>query len=177
MKLKSGAITLTAAATLLAATAFAQNQSGTQGQSAQDQGAQGQQMPGQTQPGQAQGGMEASTPSPGDVRQIQQALKDKGFDAGPIDGQLGPQTEQALRSFQQAQGFQATGQIDQKTMAALGVQAGQQSMQGATPPQGTQAQGGGVEQGAGGAATSAPSTTESMPGGQSSQSPTGATTR
>ncbi len=175
MKLKSGAITLTAAGTLLAATAFAQNQSGTQ--SGQDQGAQGQQMSGQTQPGQAQGGMEASTPSPSDVRQIQQALKDKGFDAGPIDGQLGPQTEQALRSFQQAQGLQATGQIDQKTMAALGVQAGQQSMQGATPSQGTKAQGGGAEQGAGGAATSAPSTTERMPEGQSSQSPSGATTR
>jgi peptidoglycan hydrolase-like protein with peptidoglycan-binding domain len=174
MKLKSGAITLTAAGTLLAATAFAQNQSGTQ--SAQDQGAQGQQMSGQTQPGQAQGAMEASTSSPSDVRQIQQALKDKGFDAGPIDGQLGPQTEQALRSFQQAQGLQASGQIDQKTMAALGVQAGQ-STQGATPPQGTQAQGGGAEQGAGGAATSAPSTTESMPGGQSSPSPSGATTR
>jgi len=173
MKLKSGAITLTVAGTLLAATAFAQNQSGAQGQSAQ-----GQQMPGQTQPGQAQGGMEASTPGPSDVRQIQQALKDKGFDVGPIDGQLGPQTEQALRSFQQAQGLQATGQIDQKTMAALGVQAGQQSMQGATPPQGTPAQGGGAEQGAGGAATSSPSTTGSMPGGQSSQSPpSGATTR
>lgn len=175
MELKSGAITLTATGTLLAATAFAQNQSGTQ--SAQDQGAQGQQMSGQTQPGQAQGGMEASTPGPSDVRQIQQALKDKGFDAGPIDGQLGPQTEQALRSFQQAQGLQATGQIDQKTMAALGVQAGQQSMQGATQPQGTQAQGGGAEQGAGGAPTGSPSTTERMPGGQSSQSPSGATTR
>ena len=175
MKLKSGAITLTVAGTLLAATAFAQNQSGAQGQSAQDQSTQGQQMPGQTQPGRAPGGMEASTPS--DVRQIQQALKDKGFDVGPIDGQLGPKTEQALRSFQQAQGLQATGQVDQKTMAALGVQAGQQSMQGVPPPQGAQAQGGGAEQGAGGAPTSSPSATESMPGGPGSQSPSGATTR
>jgi peptidoglycan hydrolase-like protein with peptidoglycan-binding domain len=56
------------------------------------------------------------------VRSAQQALKDKGYDAGAIDGQMGPATEGALRSFQQAQGLPQTGDLDQRTLAALGVQ-------------------------------------------------------
>lgn len=56
------------------------------------------------------------------VRQVQQALKDKGHDPGPIDGVMGPQTKQALQGFQQAQGISGAGELDQQTLAALGVQ-------------------------------------------------------
>src|SRR5690349_10295747 len=38
------------------------------------------------------------------VKQVQQALKDKGQDPGPVDGKMGPKTQAALTSFQQAQG-------------------------------------------------------------------------
>jgi len=56
------------------------------------------------------------------VRQVQQALKDKGHDPGQIDGIMGPETKEALQSFQQAQGISGSGELDQQTLAALGVQ-------------------------------------------------------
>ena len=52
---------------------------------------------------------------------IQEALKDKGHDPGPIDGIVGPKTRQALRDFQKAEGLQTTGGPDADTLAALGV--------------------------------------------------------
>jgi peptidoglycan hydrolase-like protein with peptidoglycan-binding domain len=56
------------------------------------------------------------------VRSAQQARKDKGYDTGAIDGQMGPATQGALRSFQQAQGLPQSGHLDQQTLAALGVE-------------------------------------------------------
>ena len=55
------------------------------------------------------------------VREAQRALNDKGFSAGAVDGVMGPHTEQALRDFQQSQGLNATGNLDQPTLSALGV--------------------------------------------------------
>lgn len=55
------------------------------------------------------------------IRQAQQALDQKGFNAGRADGKLGPETKQALQSFQQSQGLQVTGQLNQQTMAKLGI--------------------------------------------------------
>jgi peptidoglycan hydrolase-like protein with peptidoglycan-binding domain len=55
------------------------------------------------------------------VSQIQQALNDKGFNVGPVDGQMGPKTKAALKQFQQAQGLQASGKLDQQTVAALSI--------------------------------------------------------
>jgi pentapeptide MXKDX repeat protein len=57
------------------------------------------------------------------VKAIQQALKDKGHDPGAIDGVMGPKTSSALRDFQKKEGLTATGQIDQETLAKLGVEA------------------------------------------------------
>jgi peptidoglycan hydrolase-like protein with peptidoglycan-binding domain len=54
------------------------------------------------------------------IRQVQQALAKKGFDPGPIDGVLGPLTEQALRKFQDHYGIKVTGLIDNQTLYALG---------------------------------------------------------
>jgi peptidoglycan hydrolase-like protein with peptidoglycan-binding domain len=58
------------------------------------------------------------------VRSAQQALKDHGFDPGEIDGKMGPRTEAALKQFQGSKGMQASGQLDSKTLAALGVSGG-----------------------------------------------------
>jgi peptidoglycan hydrolase-like protein with peptidoglycan-binding domain len=55
------------------------------------------------------------------VRELQQALNDKGFDAGPVDGKAGPQTKSAIKKFQQAQNLTASGKLDQQTLAALSL--------------------------------------------------------
>lgn len=56
------------------------------------------------------------------IRQVQETLSDKGYEVGPVDGIMGPQTSGALREFQQDEGLAATGQPDQQTLEALGVQ-------------------------------------------------------
>ena len=55
------------------------------------------------------------------MRNVQQALNAKGFNAGPVDGQWGTSTEIALKQFQTAQGLPSTGVLDTRTMNALGV--------------------------------------------------------
>ena len=55
------------------------------------------------------------------IRNVQQQLQAKGVDAGPVDGIWGPQTHQGVREFQQAQGLQSTGQLNGRTLAALGI--------------------------------------------------------
>lgn len=55
------------------------------------------------------------------VRSVQQALNDKGYNAGPVDGQWGPSTENAVIRFQQASGLPQTGDLERSTLAALGV--------------------------------------------------------
>ena len=56
-----------------------------------------------------------------DVKSVQEALKNKGHDPGPIDGVMGARTQQALRAFQRAQNIQTSGQLDSSTASALGV--------------------------------------------------------
>jgi peptidoglycan hydrolase-like protein with peptidoglycan-binding domain len=55
-----------------------------------------------------------------EIRQVQIMLKQKGF-ALEVDGMFGPQTKKALVEFQERQGIQASGQIDSRTMTALGL--------------------------------------------------------
>src|SRR4051794_22907746 len=43
------------------------------------------------------------------VKQLQQALKDLGYDVGAVDGQFGAKTEQAVKAFQHARGIAADG--------------------------------------------------------------------
>jgi peptidoglycan hydrolase-like protein with peptidoglycan-binding domain len=50
-----------------------------------------------------------------DVRAAQQALRDKGFDAGPADGKMGPKTTAALKEFQQKNNLTVTGTLDAET--------------------------------------------------------------
>ena len=69
-----------------------------------------------------------STPDP-TVRAAQQRLLDLGYDPGPIDGEYGPRTSAAVRSFQFAAGvtqpdgkpLKFPGSIGPSTLAALGI--------------------------------------------------------
>ena len=55
------------------------------------------------------------------VRSAQQALNNQGYNAGTVDGIMGPHTQDAIRKFQSAKGMEATGQLDAATVAALGI--------------------------------------------------------
>jgi peptidoglycan hydrolase-like protein with peptidoglycan-binding domain len=55
------------------------------------------------------------------VKNVQQALKDKGYDPGPVDGIMGPQTRSALKKYQASQNLDADGRIGPKTLGSLGV--------------------------------------------------------
>ena len=55
------------------------------------------------------------------VTAVQQALKAKGFDPGPIDGIWGNKTVHAVKSFQTAQNLTSDGIVGPKTAGALGV--------------------------------------------------------
>jgi peptidoglycan hydrolase-like protein with peptidoglycan-binding domain len=52
-------------------------------------------------------------------KEIQQRLKDLGFDPGPIDGTFGDRTAAALRAFQRKAGVPETGTVDDATMKEL----------------------------------------------------------
>ena len=58
--------------------------------------------------------------TPEQVRKIQKALLDAGFNPGPADGRIGPKTMAALESFQKQKNL-ATGQITKETLQALDV--------------------------------------------------------
>lgn len=58
-----------------------------------------------------------------DVKRVQQALKEKGFDPGSIDGEFGPGTEAAATGFQKSEGLTADGVVGQQTLKALGIVA------------------------------------------------------
>ena len=50
---------------------------------------------------------------------IQIALRDSGFNPGPIDGVIGPQTRAAIQKFQTSVGLRADGIAGPETIAAL----------------------------------------------------------
>lgn len=54
-----------------------------------------------------------------EITGAQGRLKNLGYSVGPIDGQKGPRTEEALRAFQQDQGLDVTGELDDATQAKL----------------------------------------------------------
>ena len=64
-------------------------------------------------------------------------MKDKGYDAGTVDGRMGPKTQAALRDFQKAQGMESTGDLDPKTTQALGMDGGTTARAGASSAAGS----------------------------------------
>ena len=55
------------------------------------------------------------------VMAVQQRLKQNGAYAGPTDVVWGPESAAALQQFQRANGLQVTGQLNQATVATLGL--------------------------------------------------------
>ena len=80
------------------------------------------------------------------IREVQTMLIQKGFDINEANGVLDQPTIEALIAFQRQQGFEATGQIDNQTVSALGLSnlSGQQG--GATQSTTTGQGGAGAQQ-------------------------------
>lgn len=114
MRITAGVVTgLIATLVLSVAFAFAE-QSGSQQSQQSD--------PSMQQESQQQQGAMAQDPET--IKQVQQALSNQGYNAGPADGKMGSKTKSALKKFQESQGMQASGNLDQQTLAALGVSGG-----------------------------------------------------
>jgi hypothetical protein len=52
---------------------------------------------------------------------VQSRLARNGYDPGPIDGAIGPQTRSAIEAFQADHGLPVTGRIDDPLINALGL--------------------------------------------------------
>jgi peptidoglycan hydrolase-like protein with peptidoglycan-binding domain len=82
----------------------------------------------QSTPSTAAGSSITTMPSPGamprekDMKAVQEALKTKGYDPGPIDGVWGPKTSSAVKAFQKAERLPVTGHLNADTRTKLGVQ-------------------------------------------------------
>jgi peptidoglycan hydrolase-like protein with peptidoglycan-binding domain len=57
------------------------------------------------------------------IRQVQQRLNSRGFDIGTVDGKWSLTTQEGVKRFQAQQGMVPTGQLDDTTLGALGLQA------------------------------------------------------
>jgi peptidoglycan hydrolase-like protein with peptidoglycan-binding domain len=53
------------------------------------------------------------------IKQIQIALRNAGFEPGALDGKMGRQTKEAIKSFQKANNLKADGKVGKQTWAAL----------------------------------------------------------
>ncbi|KJS03284.1 MAG: hypothetical protein VR65_02665 [Desulfobulbaceae bacterium BRH_c16a] len=56
-----------------------------------------------------------------DVKELQKALADAGYNPGPIDGLMGKKTRAALTRFQKDNNLEPTGLLDEATMIALEI--------------------------------------------------------
>jgi peptidoglycan hydrolase-like protein with peptidoglycan-binding domain len=65
--------------------------------------------------------------SKAEISSIQQALNKQGFDAGNVDGIWGDETTAAVNNFQRRENIQARGQLDHRTLSALGVEVASQN--------------------------------------------------
>ena len=54
------------------------------------------------------------------VADVQGALQQLGYYQGPIDGVLGPATQEAIERYQRDHGLPVTGGIDPQTLASMG---------------------------------------------------------
>jgi peptidoglycan hydrolase-like protein with peptidoglycan-binding domain len=70
--------------------------------------------------------------TPQAVQLVQDHLHQQGIYNGRIDGVWGPDSQAALESFQQTHGLQVTGQLNQATIATLGISP-DELLTGATP--------------------------------------------
>lgn len=74
--------------------------------------------PGRTQ-GEGENKPEDRIYEPGHIEQAQLDLKRHGFDPGPIDGVMGPQTRRAIKAFQRANNLEVTAVLDSPMLSML----------------------------------------------------------
>jgi peptidoglycan hydrolase-like protein with peptidoglycan-binding domain len=60
-------------------------------------------------------------PYAGFISRVQEKLRALSFDAGPVNGDFGYKTQAALAQFQLSRAIPASGQLDDHTLAELGV--------------------------------------------------------
>ena len=74
-------------------------------------------------PGTAGGGSSSARAAAADprTRQLQQALNDRGFRAGTVDGIMGPQTRSAVREWQRSNNMEATGAPSSQMLSDLNI--------------------------------------------------------
>jgi peptidoglycan hydrolase-like protein with peptidoglycan-binding domain len=81
-------------------------------------------LPAAAQP--AQAGLTYAQPlSPEALMRVQEKLRQLGAYQGRVDGVWGPDSQAALERFQQGRGLQVTGQLNQATVATLGMRPGE----------------------------------------------------
>jgi peptidoglycan hydrolase-like protein with peptidoglycan-binding domain len=73
-----------------------------------------------------------SDPYAGLISRVQERLLALGFAAGPVNGDFGEKTQAALAQFQLSASIPASGSLDDRTLAELGVERDQQAAAGAT---------------------------------------------
>jgi hypothetical protein len=92
---------------------------------------QGSAQNGQQNQRQAENVVRPSQLSKKQIRQIQESLNKKGFDAKHADGVWGRETADALRNFQKQNGLQGGGELTQHSLSQLGVNVNAGAQQGA----------------------------------------------
>jgi peptidoglycan hydrolase-like protein with peptidoglycan-binding domain len=60
-------------------------------------------------------------PTKARYKEIQRALKERGYNPGPIDGQWGSKTSAALKRFERDHNLRADGKLDSLALIALGL--------------------------------------------------------
>jgi peptidoglycan hydrolase-like protein with peptidoglycan-binding domain len=63
------------------------------------------------------------TPNADQTKKAQQALKDKGFYSGPVDGVMSKTTQDAIRALQKSKNLNVTGNLDDNTARELGLES------------------------------------------------------
>jgi peptidoglycan hydrolase-like protein with peptidoglycan-binding domain len=79
------------------------------------------------------------------IKKVQEALRDKGYYSGHVDGVLGPQTRAGISQYQKSENLSVTGHLDGETSGKLGV--GPESVGGNFKDAGKEAGKGGAEMG------------------------------
>lgn len=64
----------------------------------------------------------SADPYTGFISQVQEKLRELGFDAGPVNGNFGTKTQAALAQFQLSRTIPASGALDPLTLHELGVE-------------------------------------------------------
>ena len=73
-------------------------------------------------------------PSPERYREIQQRLADKGYFHGPVDGNWGSDSVDALKRFQKEQGLEPDGKLGSLSLIAMGLGPKRLAAQISEPP-------------------------------------------